>query len=109
VPPDERSRHQLLVAGVTNKRLALLMSGEETYPGAMLGLVHDIHEYSRYTRSDFVGYVCGVSNKRGDVLQDPTEPVCQARDGTLFERLATDYRIDTDLPGSTWAGLGAQI
>jgi multimeric flavodoxin WrbA len=99
------------VAGVTNKRLALLMSGEETYPGAMLGLVHEIQEYSRYTHSHFVGYVCGVGNKRGDVQQDPTDPIRQARDlgGTLFERLATDYRIDTDRPGSTWAGLGAQI
>jgi multimeric flavodoxin WrbA len=99
---------QRFVDGVIGKRLALLMSGEETYPGAMLALVHEIQEYARYTHSDFVGYVCGIGNKRGDVLQDPGHPVGAARDlgRTLFERVATDYRIDTDRPGSTWTTLG---
>ena len=99
------------VAGVVNKRLALLMSGEETYPGAMLGLVHEIQEYARYTHSDFVGYVCGIGNKRGDVLRDPNDPIGQARElgRTLFERVATDYRIDTERAGSTWATLGADL
>jgi multimeric flavodoxin WrbA len=99
------------VEGLVDKRLGLLMSGEETYPGAMLGLVHEIQEFSRYMHSSFVGYVCGIGNKRGDVLQDPGDPLGQARDlgRTLFDRLATDYRIDTVRPGSTWADLGAQI
>jgi multimeric flavodoxin WrbA len=99
------------VAGVINKRIGLLMSGEETYPGAMLGLVHEIQEFSRYTHSDFVGYVCGIGNKRGDVLQDPLDPIGQARDlgRTLFDRVATDYRIDTERAGSTWATLGTEL
>jgi multimeric flavodoxin WrbA len=99
------------VAGVINKRIGLLMSGEETYPGAMLGIVHEIQEYSRYTHSDFVGYVCGIGNKRGDVLQDPGDPIGQARDlgRTLFDRVATDYRIDTERAGSTWATLGTEL
>lgn len=99
------------VAGVTGKRLALLMSGEETYPGAMLGLVHEIQEFARYTHSAFVGYVCGIGNKRGDVLRDPNDPIGQSRDlgRTLFERVATDYRIDTERAGSTWATLGADL
>lgn len=96
------------VAGVVGKRLALLMSGEETYPGATLSLIHQIQEFARYTHSDFVGYVCGIGNKRGDVLRDPSDPVGAARElgRTLFERTATDYRIDTERPGSTWATLG---
>jgi multimeric flavodoxin WrbA len=96
---------EMFVNGVIGKRLGLLISGEETYPGAMLALVHQIQEFARYTHSDFVGYVCGVGNKRGDVLNDPQEPIGAARDlgRTLFDRLATDYRIDTERPGSTWA------
>ena len=99
------------VAGVINKRIGLLMSGEETYPGAMMALVHEIQEYSRYTHSDFVDYVCGIGNKRGDVLRDPNDPIGQARElgRTLFERVATDYRIDTERAGSTWATLGADL
>jgi multimeric flavodoxin WrbA len=102
-PDSER-----FVAGVVGKRLGLLMSGEETYPGAALGLIHEIQEYARYTHSDFIGYVCGIGNKRGDVLRDPEDPVGAARElgRTLFERMATDYRIDTERPGSTWATLG---
>jgi len=98
----------LFVKGLVGKRLALVMSGEESYPGAMLALVHEIQEFSRYTHSDFVGYVCGVGNKRGDVLRDPEDPIGAARrlGRTLFERVATDYRIDTERPGSTWATLG---
>ncbi len=100
---------EMFVNGLVGKRHALLMSGEESYPGAMLALVHELQEYSRYTHSDLVGYVCGIGNKRGDVQQDPSEPVATARElgRTLFERPATDYRIDTERPGSTWATLGS--
>ncbi len=100
--------NELFVRGLVRKRLALLMSGEETYPGAMLALVHELQEYARYTHSGFVGFVCGIGNKRGDVLRDPQDPIGAARDlgRTLFERVTTDYRIDTERPGSTWASLG---
>jgi multimeric flavodoxin WrbA len=102
---------ELFVNGVVGKRIGLLMSSEETYPGAGLGIVHQIQEYSRYTHSEFVGYVCGIGNKRGDVLRDPNDPIGQARalGRTLFDRVATDYRIDTERAGSTWATLGADI
>jgi multimeric flavodoxin WrbA len=98
------------VAGVTHKRLGLLMSGEESYPGAMLALVHEIQEFARYTHSHLVGYVCGIGNKRGDVIRDPDDPITAARTlgRSLFERPATDYRIDTERPGSTWATVGSQ-
>jgi multimeric flavodoxin WrbA len=99
------------VAGLVRKRLALVMSSEETYPGAALALVHEIQEYARYTHSDLVGVVRGIGNKRGDVLQDPSDPLAAAHDlgRTLFERQATDYRIDTERAGSTWATLGVAL
>ena len=95
------------VAGIVRKRLALVMSSEETYPGAALALIHEIQEYARYTHSDLVGVVRGIGNKRGDVLRDPSDPLGEARGlgKTLFDRRSTDYRIDTERPGSTWASL----
>lgn len=99
------------VAGLTRKRLGLVMSSEETYPGAALALVHELQEYARYTHSELVGVVRGIGNKRGDVLCDPSDPLAAARElgGTLFTRHATDYRIDTERAGSTWASLGAAL
>jgi multimeric flavodoxin WrbA len=99
------------VAGLTRKRLGLLVSSEETYPGAALALVHELQEYARYTHSDLVGVVRGIGNKRGDVLQDPADPLAAARElgRTLFDRQATDYRIDTERAGSTWASLGVAL
>jgi multimeric flavodoxin WrbA len=96
------------VAGLVRKRLALVISSEETYPGAALALVHEIQEYARYTHSDLVGVVRGIGNKRGDVVADPSDPLAAARElgRTLFDRRATDYRIDTERGGSTWASLG---
>jgi multimeric flavodoxin WrbA len=101
---------ELFVQGLLHKRLALLMSGEETYPGATLALIHQLQEFARYTHSGFAGYVCGIGNKRGDVLRDPQDPIGAARElgRTLFERVTTDYRLDVERPGSTWAGLGVK-
>jgi multimeric flavodoxin WrbA len=92
------------VAGLAEKRLAVLIASEETYPGAVLGLVHQIQEYARYTHSALVGVVRGVGNRRGDVELDPSDPLAAARElgRTLADRRGTDYRIDTDRPGSTW-------
>jgi multimeric flavodoxin WrbA len=95
----------LFVRGLTGKRLALVIASEETYPGAPLGVVHEIQEYARYTHSPLVGVVQGIGNKRGDVRLDPADPVGRARE--LGRRIAvlrsTDYRLDTDRPGSVWA------
>ncbi len=44
--------------------------------GAGIG---QIQEFTRYTRSTFVGVVHGYGNARGDVLRDPNEPVKAAR------------------------------
>jgi multimeric flavodoxin WrbA len=99
---------ETFVAGLVRKRLALVISSEETYPGAALALIHELQEYARYTHSELVGVVRGIGNKRGDVLQDPTDPLAAAWQlgMELFDRRATDYRIDTERPGSTWGSLG---
>ena len=91
--------------GIAGKRLGLLLSSEETYPGAALGVIHQIQEYARYTHSDLVGVVRGIGNKRGDVDIDPADPLGAARDlgRTLLTQRATDFRLDTVRPGSTWA------
>jgi multimeric flavodoxin WrbA len=95
----------MFVRGLLGKRLALLIASEESYPGASLGVIHEIQEYARYTHSTFVGVVQGVGNKRRDVLVDPGEPLVRARDlgRRISELRSTDYRLDTERPGSTWS------
>jgi multimeric flavodoxin WrbA len=98
-PDSER-----FVSGLSGKRLAVLISSEEMYPGASLALIHQIQEYSRYTHSALVGIVRGIGNRRGDVELDPSDPLQAARElgRTLALRHGTDYRIDTERPASTW-------
>jgi multimeric flavodoxin WrbA len=100
--PDS-ARH---IAGMTGKRLALLLASEESYPGASLGIVHQFQEYARYTCSELVGIVRGVGNRRGDVHDDPQEPLAAARrlGAGIFEVHYSDYRIDTLRGGSVWGG-----
>ena len=96
--------------GIVGKRIGLLLSSEETYPGAALGVIHQIQEYARYTHSDLVGVVRGIGNKRGDVDIDPGGPIGAARElgRTLLARRATDFRLDTVRPGSTWAAMAEE-
>ena len=94
------------IAGdLVGKKIALLLSSEESYTGASLGILHEIQEYARYTHSAFVGSVQGIGNKRGDVLRDPGDPVGRARElgRRLFGIRSTDYRLDTPRAGSVWA------
>jgi multimeric flavodoxin WrbA len=96
---------EMFVRGLLHKRLALLISSEESYPGAPLGVIHEIQEYARYMRSPLVGVVQGYGNKRGDVRLDPADPLARARAlgrGIAILR-STDYHLDTDRPGSVWA------
>ncbi|MEM1294747.1 MAG: flavodoxin family protein, partial [Verrucomicrobiota bacterium] len=89
------------------KKLGLLISSEESYPAAPMGIVHSIQEFSRYTNSEFVGVVQGIGNKRGDVDSDPCNPIENARNlgATMFDRFYTDYRMDTPRAGSVWNNL----
>jgi multimeric flavodoxin WrbA len=102
-PDSER-----FVAGLSRKRLGLLIASEETYPGASLALIHQLQEYARYTHSALVGVVRGIGNKRGDVELDPSDPLSAARElgRTLARRHSSDYRIDTARPASTWPRQG---
>jgi multimeric flavodoxin WrbA len=95
----------MFVEGLLGKRLALVIASEESYPGASLGVIHEIQEYARYTHSAFVGVVQGIGNKRRDVLVDPGQPLERARElgRRIGELRSTDYRLDTDRPGSTWS------
>jgi multimeric flavodoxin WrbA len=94
----------MFVDGLMGKRFALMLASEESYPGAPLGVIHEIQEYARYTHSAFVGVVQGIGNRRRDVASDPSDPLGRARD--LGRRLAdlrsSDYRLDTERPSTTW-------
>ncbi|GGD55608.1 hypothetical protein GCM10010911_11650 [Paenibacillus nasutitermitis] len=86
------------------KRIGLVLSSEETYPGAALGITHQIQEFSRYTRSEFIGVVRGVGNSRGEVESDPSLPVAAAvRLGQqFFELNYTDYNMNTVRSSRVW-------
>jgi multimeric flavodoxin WrbA len=93
-----------VIDGMSRKRIGLVLVSEETYPGASLGIIHQIQEFSRYTHSEFVGVVRGVGNSRGEVVCDPTTPVLEAeRLGRgFFEHKYSDFRIDTERTGRVW-------
>jgi len=93
-----------VVEGMMHKRIGLVLASEETYPGASLGIVHQIQEYSRYTNSEFVGVVRGVGNSRGEVARDPCDPVLQAQElgKAMFGSKFSDYRINTPRSGKVW-------
>lgn len=89
------------------KKYGLLISSEESYPGAPLGVIHSVQEFCRYTHSEFTGVVQGIGNKRGDVDTDPASPIEQSRKlgSNLFDSFYTDYRMDTPRAGSVWNNL----
>jgi multimeric flavodoxin WrbA len=93
-----------VVPAMTGKRIGLLMSSEETFPTVSAGIVHQVQEYARYTRSTFVGTVHGIGNARRDVAKDPHDPLGRARrfGREFFSAHATDYQIDTPRSGRVW-------
>src|SRR3546814_18326796 len=82
----------------------LVLASEETYPGVALGIVHQIQEFSRYTNSDFVGVVRGAGNSRGEVRNDPANPVGDAErlGREIFSRSYSDYRLETPRSPPVW-------
>jgi multimeric flavodoxin WrbA len=93
-----------VIERMSRKRIALVLASEETYPGASLGIVHQIQEYSRYTHSEFVGVVRGVGNSRSEVVRDPAEPLLAAEQlgREIFTRRYSDFRLDTQRSGRVW-------
>ena len=93
-----------VIEGMTRKRIGLVLASEETYPGASLGIIHQIQEYARYTHSEFVGVARGIGNSRGEVARDPSTSLltAEALGREMFERKFSDYRIDTPRSGRVW-------
>lgn len=86
------------------KRIGLVLSSEETYLGAELGIVHQVQEFTRYTHSAFVGVVRGIGNSRGEVAHDPEDPVGAAErlGRAIVARKYSDYRSDTQRAPRVW-------
>ena len=97
-------RYDAVAEQMVGKRVALLLSSEERYPGASLGVIAQLHEMSRYLHHDFVGVVNGIGNRRGEVRRDPANPLEAAHTlgRTLFEAHHSDYRLDTVRPNTVW-------
>lgn len=93
-----------VLQAMSGKRLGLVLASEETYPGAALGIVHQMQEFSRYTHSDLVGVVRGVGNSRGEVRNDPDDPIRQAErlGAEILSRAYSDYRLDTKRVPVVW-------
>ncbi|CAB3921564.1 flavodoxin family protein [Achromobacter anxifer] len=98
-PEPERVRQRM-----TGKRLGLAVASEETYPGAALGIVHQVQEYARYTHSEFIGHVHGAGNLRGEIANDPRRPLQAAEElgASFFTRKYSDYRVETPRSRNVW-------
>ena len=92
------------LAAMAGKRLGLVLASEETYPGVALGIIHQIQEFSRYTNSDFVSVVRGAGNSRGEVRNDPANPIGDAErlGREIFSRSYSDYRLETPRSPRVW-------
>ena len=95
-----------VIHSMSRKRVGLVLASEETYPGASLGIEHQLQEFARYTHSDFVGVVRGIGNSRSEVTRDPADPSYAAEQlgREMFSRKYSDYRIDSPRSGKVWHG-----
>lgn len=93
-----------VVERMQGKRIGLLLASEETFPMVGAGPIHQMQEFTRYTRSTFVGVIQGYGNARGDVAKDPSDPLERARrfGREFFKAHASDYQIDTPRSGRVW-------
>ncbi len=98
-PDSERIKTSLM-----GKKIGLVLNAEENFPDVGAGIVHQIQEYCRYTRSTFVGVVQGQANARREVARDPTEPLAAARrfGETFFTKHVTDYQLDSPRSARVW-------
>lgn len=94
-----------LSGALVGKRVALVVSAEESYPGAVLGVVHQIQEVCRYLEQSFVGYVVGIGNARGEVVLDPSRSIDAAHDLGLRLGTArsTHYHLTTARSNAVWS------
>lgn len=89
---------------VMGKRIALLLSAEESNFGSRLPLIGQFNEPCRHMRCRFVGHVTGLGNLRGEVKADPLDPIGEARmlGQRLFEINETDYELDSQRDFEVW-------
>lgn len=89
---------------LVGKRLVVAVAAEESYRGATIGVTASMQELARYLHWDLVAVLVGIGNRRGEVRHDPARPLDAAREAgrRLFEGRITDYRLDSDRPGSVW-------
>jgi multimeric flavodoxin WrbA len=97
-------RQDEVVAGIMGKRVGVLISSEESYQGATIGVVTQFQELTRYLNQELVGVVIGNANSRGEIARDPRDAVAQARQlgRNLFDARVTDYRLDTPRSNKVW-------
>jgi len=100
-------QQQLVIDGIMNKKVAVLISCEESYQGATVGVVAQFQELARYLNQDLVGVIVGRPNSRGEIAVDPTDPVSAATRLTerLYDARVTDYRLDTVRSNEVWEHL----
>lgn len=93
-----------VVEGLQGKRIVVVMSAEESNLGARIGVLQQMHECCRYLHQDLVGFVTGVANSRGEVRDDPTNPLGEARalGRRLFETRGTDYDLLSERGNHVW-------
>ena len=86
------------------KRVGVLISSEESYQGATLGVIAQFQELTRYLNQELAGVVIGNANSRGEIIHDPRDAVMQARllGANLFNTRVTDYRLDTPRSNKVW-------
>ncbi|MCI2420912.1 flavodoxin family protein [Saccharopolyspora sp. K220] len=89
---------------IARKRLAVVLTSEESYLGSALGVMAQVQEMARYLHHEFVGVVRGVANSRGEVTRDPANPMGQAFNlgVRLFDEVVTDYQLDSERDGVVW-------
>ena len=93
-----------VVDGIMNKKVGVVISCEESYLGATSGVIAQFQELTRYLNQELVGVVVGNANSRGEIRQDPTDPVSAAFDlaRRLYTSRVTDYRLDTVRSNKVW-------
>lgn len=93
-----------VVGNITGKTVGVLISCEESYAGATLGVTAQFQELARYLDHQLAGVVIGNANSRGEIAHDPTDPLSRARDlgARLFDIRVTDYRLTTPRSNRVW-------
>ncbi|MUL77106.1 flavodoxin family protein [Mycolicibacterium sp. CBMA 226] len=96
-----------VINGIMGKKVAVLISCEESYQGATSGVVAQFQELTRYLNQDLVDVAVGRANSRGEITRDPSSPLAEAKriGNQLYDIRVTDYRLDTERSSRVWEHL----